>query len=120
MTASSNTPPDILGIGITGKSLTDLERRISSDSSPYAIVLFGRNIEGEAQLRELVRECKAIAKRPPLMMIDEEGGRVDRIRNLIPGLPSVQAFDEGEQPVEMSQWAGKVIGMALRYFDIEI
>jgi beta-N-acetylhexosaminidase len=120
MTASSNTPPDILGIGITGKSLTDLERRIISDTSPYAIVLFGRNIEGEAQLRELVRECKAIAKRPPLMMIDEEGGRVDRIRNLIPGLPSVQAFDEGEQPVEMSQWAGKVIGMALRYFDIEI
>ena len=33
-------------------------------------------------------------------MIDEEGGRVDRLRHLLPGLPSVEAFGEGEQPVE--------------------
>jgi beta-N-acetylhexosaminidase len=111
---------DILGIGITGKTLTDLERRIISETSPYAVVLFGRNIESDEQLRELVAECKAIAKRPPLMMIDEEGGRVDRLRNLVPGLPSAEAFDEGDQPDEMSEWTGKVIGMSLRYFDIEI
>ena len=116
----TTTQPDILGIGITGKTLTDLERRIISETSPYAVVLFGRNIESDEQLRELVAECKRIAKRPPLMMIDEEGGRVDRLRNLVPGLPSAQAFDEGEQPVEMSEWTGKLIGMALRYFDIEI
>src|SRR5205085_891202 len=116
----TTTNPDILGIGITGRTLTDLERSIISETSPYAVVLFGRNIESDEQLRELVSECKRIAKRPPLMMIDEEGGRVDRLRNLVPGLPSAQAFDEGEQPLEMSEWTGKVIGMALRYFDIEI
>jgi beta-N-acetylhexosaminidase len=111
---------DILGIGITGKSLTDLERRILRENSPYAVVLFGRNIGEPEQLRELVREIKSVAKRPPLFTIDEEGGRVDRLRTLIPGLPSVEGFGEGERPREMSEWAGRVIGLALRWFDIEV
>jgi beta-N-acetylhexosaminidase len=111
---------DVLGIGLTGKSLTDLERKIITETSPYAVVLFGRNIADPRQLRELIREVKSIAPRPPMFMIDEEGGRVDRLRHLIPGLPSAQAFAEGEQAEELSAWMGKVIGMALRYFDIEV
>src|SRR3954452_15658385 len=74
---------DLLGVGITGKSLTDLERRILRAASPYAVVLFGRNVSEPRQLRELVREIKSISARPPLFMIDEEGGRVDRLRHLI-------------------------------------
>jgi beta-N-acetylhexosaminidase len=113
---------DILGIGLTGKTLTDLERRILRENTPYAVVLFGRNIGDVAQLRDLIAEVKSLAgsNKPPLFMIDEEGGRVDRLRSVLPGLPSAQSFEEGERPVELSEWFGKVIGMALRYFDIEI
>lgn len=111
---------DILGVGITGKSLTQLERRILRDSTPYAVVLFGRNIGEPEQLRELIREIKSIAQRPPLFMIDEEGGRVDRLRHLIPGLPAAEAFGEGERSEELAEWGGKAIGLALRWFDIEV
>jgi len=111
---------DTLGIGLTGKSLTDLERKIIVENSPYAIILFGRNVGDTRQLRELVAEVKRIARRPPVFMIDEEGGRVDRLRHLIPGLPSVESFAEGDRPAELSAWLGKIIGMALRYFDIEV
>ena len=90
----------VLGIGLTGKTLTDLERKIIVENSPYAIILFGRNVGDTRQLRELVAEVKRIARRPPLFMIDEEGGRVDRLRHLIPGLPSVESFAEGDQPAE--------------------
>ena len=111
---------DVLGIGLSGKTLTDLERRFLSESSPYAVVLFGRNIGTADQLRDLVHEVKSISRRPPVFMIDEEGGRVDRLRNLIPGIPSAESFREGDKPSEMAAWAGQIIGMALRYFDIEI
>jgi len=112
---------DVLGIGLTGKHLTDLERRILRDNTPYAVVLFGRNIGTPDEFVELVREVKSVAKeRPPLFMIDEEGGRVDRLRQILPGLPSAEAFAEGEDPARMSEWHGKVIGMALRFFDVEI
>ncbi len=111
---------NVLGIGLTGKSLTDLERRIISETSPYAVILFGRNVADPKQIRELVREVKSIARRPPIFTIDEEGGRVDRLRQLIPGFPSAESFGEGDRGVELSGWLGKVIGMALRYFDIEV
>jgi beta-N-acetylhexosaminidase len=112
---------DLLGIGITSTSLTDLERRILRENTPYAVVMFGRNIGEAEEFRELTAEIKSLApSAPPLLMIDEEGGRVDRLRHLIPGLPSVQAFAEGAEPDAMSRWSGRVIGKALRYFDIEI
>ncbi len=82
-------------------------------------MLFGRNIGDVVQLKQLIAEVRAISRRAPLFMIDEEGGRVDRLRHMIPGLPSVESFDEGERAAEMAEWHGKVIGMALRYFDIE-
>ena len=113
-------PSDFLGIGITGTALTDLERRILRDSTPYAVVLFGRNVAGERQLRELVAEVKSLSKEPPLFMIEEEGGRVDRLRQILPGLPSAEAFGEGERAEELSGWCGRLIGMALRYFDVEV
>src|SRR6185436_10063699 len=111
---------EILGIGLTGKHLTDLERRILRDNSPYAVVLFGRNIGTPEEFVELVAEVKSLAKRPPLFMIDEEGGRVDRLRHILPGLPSAEGFGEGDEPARLSEWFGRVIGMALRFFDVEI
>jgi beta-N-acetylhexosaminidase len=112
---------DVLGIGLTGKTLTELERRILRENTPYAVVLFGRNIGTVQQFRDLVAEVKSLApEKPPLFMIDEEGGRVDRLRHILPGLPSAEAFGEGERPEEMSEWFGRIIGMALRFFDIEI
>lgn len=111
---------DILGIGLAGKHLTPLEKDILASSSPYAVVLFGRNIDSEQHLRDLVAEVKSIARRPPLFMMDEEGGRVDRLRHLVRGLPSAQAFEEGERAAELAEWFGRVIGKALRWFDIEL
>src|SRR5688572_33318461 len=109
--------PDVLGIGLAGKTLSPLEKDILAESTPYAVVLFGRNIDSAQHLRELVAEVKSVSKTPPLFMIDEEGGRVDRLRHLVPGLPSAEAFLEGDRPQELSEWFGRVIGIALRYFD---
>ncbi len=111
---------DLFGIGLAGKQLSPLERTILAENSPYAVVLFGRNIDSAAHLKELIAEVKSVSRRPPLFMIDEEGGRVDRLRHIVPGLPSAEGFGEGERPAELSEWFGRVIGTALRYFDIEI
>jgi beta-N-acetylhexosaminidase len=110
----------LLAIGLTGPALTELERQIIGDVTPYAIVLFGRNIESPRQLRELIAQIKSIAKIPPIFMIDQEGGRVDRLRKLVPGLPSAQSFEEGPDAARFAQWSGRVMGMALRFLDIEV
>jgi beta-N-acetylhexosaminidase len=112
---------EVLGIGLTGKHLTALERRILSENTPYAVVLFGRNIGTAEEFVELVKEVKSLAKaKPPVFMVDQEGGRVDRLRHILPGFPSAEAFGEGEDAEHLAEWHGRVIGMALRYFDVEI
>lgn len=111
---------EILGVGLTGPVLTDLEREILRKTPPYAVVLFGRNVAGVQQLLELCDEIKRISPKPPVLMIDQEGGRVDRLRNLIPGFPSAKAFTEGEESERLAAWSGRMIGRALRYFDIDV
>lgn len=47
------------------------------------VVLFGRNIEGTAQVAELVRELRALwpaGGPPPLFAVDQEGGAVQRLK----------------------------------------
>jgi beta-N-acetylhexosaminidase len=110
----------VLGVGITGTELTELERTILRDSPPYAVILFGRNVESVEQLRALVQEIKGLSDTPPLLMIDQEGGRVDRLRALIPGLPSAEAFLEGDEATSLSGWFGDVIGRSLQFFDIDV
>lgn len=113
-------PGRILGVGLTGPALTELERKILAENSPYAIVLFARNIESPEQLRDYVAEIKDIADEPPLIMIDQEGGRVDRLRNLIPGLPAAELFEQEENAIDLAREFGRVTGRALRYFDIDV
>ncbi|HVT05790.1 MAG TPA: glycoside hydrolase family 3 N-terminal domain-containing protein [Thermoanaerobaculia bacterium] len=110
----------ILGVGITSTELTDLERSILRDLTPYAVVLFGRNIDTAAQLQDLIGEIRSSSSTPPLLMIDEEGGRVDRLRHILPGLPSAEAFREGERSEELVEEFGGVIGRLLRHFEIEV
>jgi beta-N-acetylhexosaminidase len=110
----------ILGIGIVGTELTDLERRILIEQSPYAVVLFGRNVESAKQLCELTSEITSLSAEPPLIMIDQEGGRVDRLRNLIPGLPSAAAFEDAPSTHALAREFGEVIGNALAYFNCDI
>lgn len=69
-------------IGIAGTSLSDEERRLIHEMRPGGFVLFTRNIEEPAQLRELNRELASLlpVDLPPLRCVDQEGGRVQRFK----------------------------------------
>src|SRR5260370_6333281 len=44
------------------------------------VILFARNVQDPAQVAELSRTLKAAAPGPLLVSIDQEGGRVQRLR----------------------------------------
>src|SRR5512141_1051274 len=47
----------------------------------YGVILFARNVESAEQVAELVASLKHAAGRPLLVSIDQEGGRVARLRS---------------------------------------
>jgi beta-N-acetylhexosaminidase len=68
-------------LGCSGPRLTDEERRFFAGLRPLGFILFARNCESPAQVMELasdLRAATACAEAP--VMIDQEGGRVARLK----------------------------------------
>jgi beta-N-acetylhexosaminidase len=67
-------------IGIAGPALTAEERHLLRDHAPRGVILFARNIKNPSQLSDLNAELKSILAPDAILMVDQEGGRVARLR----------------------------------------
>jgi len=65
---------------VSGPRLTAEEVRLLADTRPAGIILFGRNIDNPAQLSALVGELRRVLPKHAVLMVDQEGGRVQRLR----------------------------------------
>jgi len=66
--------------GVSGPELTGAEREFIRSERPWGFILFKRNIETPAQVILLVRELReAIGNPDAPVLIDQEGGRVQRL-----------------------------------------
>ena len=66
--------------GCAGESLTADEWRFFQDARPCGLILFRRNCQNPEQLKALINSFKdAIGSDDVLIMIDQEGGRVQRM-----------------------------------------
>jgi beta-N-acetylhexosaminidase len=78
--ANSSLPAAAI-FGCSGLSLTDDERRFFARVNPLGFILFARNVETPEQVRALVAELRAsIGRADAPVLIDQEGGRVQRLR----------------------------------------
>ena len=63
-----------------GPDLTPWERDFFRDADPWAFILFARNVANPDQLRALTSSLRDAVGRDAIVMIDQEGGRVQRMR----------------------------------------
>jgi len=80
------------------------------------LVLFGGNVQTLPQVRALTDELRAILS-GPIVAIDQEGGRVARIRNGVQEIPSalaIAAACAGAENDEFARSAGEQIAFDLR------
>jgi beta-N-acetylhexosaminidase len=67
--------------GLAGLSVSDEERRFFAGADPFGFILFARNCDTPDQIRALVADLRGIIGRPDApVLIDQEGGRVARLR----------------------------------------
>ena len=98
-------------VGLSGTALTADERRFLKDVQPAGLILFSRNCETREQITALVRDARAaIGSGNLLVLIDQEGGRVQRLRpplgRLLP--PGQSYADLYANDPEAAKIAGKV------------
>lgn len=66
--------------GCAGPVLLPEERAFFRDADPFGFILFARNVEDPAQLRRLTADLRDAVGRDAPVLIDQEGGRVQRLR----------------------------------------
>jgi beta-N-acetylhexosaminidase len=81
-------------LGCHGKSLNREEVQFYRGESPWGFILFARNIGEPEQIRDLVAEMRdCVGRHDAPVFIDQEGGRVQRIRPpLAPNYPAGAAL----------------------------
>ncbi|MCI4661539.1 MAG: beta-N-acetylhexosaminidase [Neomegalonema sp.] len=67
-------------LGCEGTRLTPAERAFFADAQPWGFILFARNVEDRAQLSALTSELRESVGWHAPILIDQEGGRVARMR----------------------------------------
>lgn len=66
--------------GISGPRLTPGEAEALRRHPPAGVILFARNIESPDQLRALTASLREVLPGEAVLMVDQEGGRVARLR----------------------------------------
>lgn len=67
-------------LGCAGPTVSAEERRFFSEADPFGFILFARNIETPDQVRALTAALRDTVGRDAPILIDQEGGRVRRLR----------------------------------------
>ncbi|WP_138464898.1 glycoside hydrolase family 3 protein [Poseidonocella sp. HB161398] len=87
-------------LGLSGPGLSAWEQGFFAETRPYGFILFSRNIEDPEQLRRLTGELRDTVGHDAPILIDQEGGRVQRLvpphwRQWLPPLEQVQRSAPG-------------------------
>lgn len=114
-----------LMISLEGTALQACERTWLTSPLLGGVILFTRNFQSREQLQALVADIHAIRSPPLLVAVDQEGGRVQRLREPFTRLPPARSFGHlydrdaaaGESAVETLAW---LMAAELRAVDIDL
>src|SRR3954469_3593349 len=105
--------------GVPGKELDSATAEMFRRVQPGGFILFGRNIETALQLRKLVDDLRDLSQVEPIITIDQEGGRVSRLRLIGNEPPNAQQLRD-RNDVTLVKRHGEITGRLLRLFGFNL
>jgi beta-N-acetylhexosaminidase len=112
-------------IGVEGTGLDAAERELLRHPCVGGVILFSRNFESVSQLIALTREIHEFRDPPLLIAIDQEGGRVQRLREGFTPLPPLAVFGRiharsPERAASLAETCGWLMAMEMRSVGIDL
>ena len=109
----------LLLTGVPGTELDPETAARFKKLQPGGFIIFGRNIESPSQLRKLIDDLRDLSEIEPFITIDQEGGRVSRLRLIGNEPPNAQQLrDKGD--LDLIERHGKITGQILRVFGFNL
>ncbi|WP_090159521.1 glycoside hydrolase family 3 N-terminal domain-containing protein [Loktanella sp. DSM 29012] len=109
-------------LGLSGTRLTDNERAFFADADPWGFILFARNVETPDQLRALTADLRDTLGRNAPILIDQEGGRVQRLRapHWREYLPALTQMERASDPIRAHWVRNRLIAHELHDVGIDV
>ncbi|MES2667860.1 MAG: beta-N-acetylhexosaminidase [Pseudomonadota bacterium] len=110
--------------GCDGLTLSASERDFFRDADPMGFIVFGRNVDNPAQLSRLTADMRAAVGRDAPVLVDQEGGRVQRLRSphwreFIPPLDQVLGAGDLAAAARAMALRSRIIAAELRAVGID-
>jgi beta-N-acetylhexosaminidase len=109
-----------LWLDVDGCELTPEDREIIEHPTVGGVILFARNYHDRAQLLALNRSIRLAAKRPILIGVDQEGGRVQRFRHGFSPIPAAQSYALHGDGAHLAQLGGWLMAAELIAHDVDL
>ena len=108
--------------GPAGLAVTAWERDFFREADPFGFILFARNIDDPDQLRRLTGDLRAAVGRDAPVLIDQEGGRVQRMRapHWREYLPALDQMARTRDPLRAQYLRYRLIADELRAVGIDV
>ncbi|MFN4153516.1 MAG: glycoside hydrolase family 3 N-terminal domain-containing protein [Paracoccaceae bacterium] len=102
--------------GCSGPELTAHEVGFFRDADPFGFILFARNVEDPVQLRRLTSALRDTVGRDAPVLIDQEGGRVQRLRapHWREWAPPLDTVAQARDPLRAMWVRSRIIAYELR------
>src|SRR5438270_12788172 len=105
--------------GVPGYELDSKTAALFRRVQPGGFILFGRNIQSAPQLRKLIDDLRDLSETEPIITIDQEGGRVSRLRLIGNEPPNAQQLRDKDD-VDLIRRHGDITGRLLRVFGFNL
>lgn len=109
----------LLFVGLPVTKLDRHWREFLREVRPGGVILFGRNVESAEQVALLNAQIRDAAGREVLIGVDQEGGLVDRFRDIIEPMPSAKSVRNAGR-ADLAEQYGVLAARALRLMGFNI
>src|SRR3954467_5024108 len=105
--------------GVPGKELDVETASLFRRVQPGAYILFGRNLASATQLRKLIDDLRDLSDIEPIITVDQEGGRVSRMRLIGNEPPNAQQLRD-KNDIDLIRRHGHITARLLRLFGFNL
>lgn len=109
-------------LGSEGHVVTGWEKLFFRDVDPFGFIVFARNVDTPDQLRRLTSDLRDAVGRDAPVLIDQEGGRVQRMRrpHWREYLPALEQMEKASNPMRAQWIRNRLIAQELHDVGIDV
>ncbi|ACD83802.1 glycoside hydrolase family 3 N-terminal domain-containing protein [Candidatus Methylacidiphilum infernorum] len=104
-------------IGLPGAHLSQDQIQTIREIQPSGFIFFSRNLENPLSFRNLLEQLRSLVEHEPIFAIDQEGGRVSRLKAFGSEPPGAKELGE-KADLDLLREHGELTGKLLRLFGL--